>query len=154
MALAISNFLTGAVLVLMYTLHQHGWGWGWLEDPRAPSALPAWVAVSGCFGAIVPTSMGLVAARLAWGLVRRWWLLVAIGPVLCSLISFVAVWSPESVPIFIAVAALGGSALNFLALRVAGVAAAETACAVRQRESRPARGRSGGRRVASVRSKG
>jgi hypothetical protein len=119
--LVISNALIGAVLALMYLQYSNGWDPRWAESPDLPSAWPLGVAEAACFGAIVPTSIGLVAARRAWGAVRRWWLLVAVGPLVCSLLVFVMIWAPQSQPIFIAVAALGGSGLNFLALHVAGL---------------------------------
>ncbi len=118
-AVGVSNLIVGAVLGLMYGLYSFGFNWVSIQaDGNAGQVLNS-IVVSAVFGLIFPTALSLLMMIPRYGHSRLWPVSIAVGPTIFSLLSFVFVWSFPLVLAFVGVAAIAGSSLGIMAVRLA-----------------------------------
>lgn len=122
-AVGVSNLIVGAVLGMMYGLYSFGFNWVAIQADGNPGQVLNSIVVSAVFGFVFPTALSLLMLIPRFGRTRRWPVSIAVGPMFSSLLSFVFVWSFPIVFAFVGVAAIAGSLLGIVAVRlVNGVA--------------------------------
>ncbi|NJI58283.1 hypothetical protein HCX50_02440 [Microbacterium oxydans] len=127
-ALGVSNATIGALLGLMYWLYSFGFDWGSIAESGDGGAVWSSVLASAVFGLLVPTGLSLLSLVPQPRSPRSWPMRVAVGPVACSLLSFIFVWYFPAVLAFVALAAVGGGALSILAVRLVNGVRTEVDC--------------------------
>ncbi|WEK61154.1 MAG: hypothetical protein P0Y60_17915 [Candidatus Microbacterium colombiense] len=118
-ALAGVNAATGAVFGYLYAFNSFGFDWSTADPDGRGGVLANSIAVSLVFGAIVPTGLSLLMLLWRRRRLEAWPVWVFLGPALCSLLSFLFVWSFPLVLAFIGIALVGGC-LGLVAVKFFG----------------------------------